>query len=238
MTTKTHGPIATAQNTADKATKAAQDAHKRAQDAAQALESAEAEHTRVVSLVGAGKATADALATANHNLTHAQEVAQATATYATEQESIARLTRLGVAQAHIDHFADGRDQAVSHMEAITEHIRALISLNAERNSKAADILALLRAEGVAVGKKPKGKPRDEDAGLMIQDLRPAISATYIQHPEGRFEVNHDIAGAIVANAIARATEGNLHKLNARINLVGRFDRGQLSADVVRHIYGS
>ncbi|MFL1433163.1 MULTISPECIES: hypothetical protein [unclassified Nocardiopsis] len=235
MTTKT-SPIAKAQTAADKATRNAQDAHQRAQDAAQALAAAQVEHDRIVTLVGAGKADADALADANHKLTHAREVAQATATYAEGQEKAARLARLGVAQAHIDHLANDRDQALSHMNAITEHIQGLINLNGQRNAQVAEILTLLRAEGIRIGKR-RDEPAETDAGLMIRSLQPAVATTYIQHPNGELEVDRDIAGAIVANAIVRATNGNPHKLNSRISLVGRFDREKDPADLIREIYG-
>lgn len=236
MPTKTQDPVAQAQAAADKANTSAQAARSRAQDAARALEAAQGERERIIKLVGSGGADADALAEATHRLAHAQELAQATAEYADAEEAAARLARLAVVQERINHFADGRAQAVKHMRAITEHVRALIDLGGERNKAAMELLRTLRAEGVASGGS-RQVPREEDAGFMLHDLSSIVGTVWVQHREGRFDVNQEVAGGIVASAISRATEGNPYKLSGRVNLIGRFDHELSDDQVVRDLYG-
>lgn len=236
MTKKTT-PAAQAQSEADKADREAGEARGRARTASESLEAARAEYARARARVGSGEADAEELANVRHRLSHAEEVAQAAAEYAEEQEGAARLARLaGVAARIVAMGEQHRAEAARHMMGIVVHVRSLIEMNAERNTAAAAFLAELLAEEVTRG-GVRDHPREEDAGLMIEDHRPARATTWIRHPGGKLEVRRDIAGAIVANALAKATEGNPHQLAGRVNLLGKFDRGAEPVDVVRAIYG-
>lgn len=220
MTTKTHDPIATAQNTADKATKAAQDAHKRAQDAAQALESAEAEHTRVVSLVGAGKATADALATANHNLTHAREVAEATRDYAEDQKREARSARLRIVSAQVSHLGVDAEEAAEHAQRIEESVRALLEISARRDGAGQTIVAALKAEGVPLSKPCRAQPSEDDNGFGLENHNLHGRGIRVIHATGHLSDRPNVAGPLVAGAISRATGRNSSKLGGMVQVRG------------------
>lgn len=220
MITKTTNPVTEAQSAAVKADKAEQSARARAEKTVRAFEIAQTEHDRIVNLVGSGEATPEELATANHNLTHAREVAEATSDYAEDQKRAARSARLRIVSAQITHLGADAEQAAEHVQRIEESVRALLEISARRDDAGKTIVAALKAEGVPLSKPRRAQPSENDNGFGLENHNLHGRGIRVIHATGHLSDRPNVAGPLVAGAISRATGRNSSKLGGMVQVQG------------------